>query len=132
MSMSQNEDVTDYVIRCESAANALEQAGGNYYPKLLVAIPFTPVSGPRLLVKSKNHSKFIKNIMIERIIEIAKQNNFSSLHLNFTQNTDNNILLNKNFLSRVGIQFHWKNNNYKDFNDFLFFLNEIFYLKYVF
>ena len=86
-----------------------------------MAIPFTPVSGPRLLVKKKNHSKFIKNIMIERIIEIAKQNNFSSLHLNFTQNTDNNILLNKNFLSRVGIQFHWKNNNYKDFNDFLFF-----------
>ena len=88
-----------------------------------MAIPFTPVSGPRLLVKSKNHSKFIKNIMIERIIEIAKQNNFSSLHLNFTQNIDNNILLNKNFLSRVGIQFHWKNNDYKDFNDFLFFLS---------
>ncbi|MBL42102.1 MAG: GNAT family N-acetyltransferase [Rhodospirillaceae bacterium] len=115
---SQGEYVFDH-----SWANALEQAGGNYYPKLLVAIPFTPVSGPRLLVKSKNHSKFIKNIMIERIIEIAKQNNFSSLHLNFTQNIDNNILLNKNFLSRVGIQFHWKNNDYKDFNDFLFFLS---------
>ena len=56
-----------------AASNALDQAGGNYYPKLLVAIPFTPVSGPRLLVRDKENSDLLKNIMIEHIIEIVKQ-----------------------------------------------------------
>ncbi|PPR76946.1 MAG: hypothetical protein CFH01_01762, partial [Alphaproteobacteria bacterium MarineAlpha2_Bin1] len=95
----------------------------NYYPKLLVAIPFTPVSGPRLLVRDKENSDLLKNIMIEHIIEIVKQNNFSSAHFNFTSNKDNEIFLNKSFLSRIGIQFHWSNDNYVDFNDFLLHLS---------
>ncbi len=115
---SQGEYIFDY-----SWANALEQVGVNYYPKLLVATPFTPVSGPRLLVKNKNESNKLKSILIERIIEIAKNNNFSSIHLNFTLNEDNEILSSKKFLNRIGVQFHWKNNNYENFTDFLSFLS---------
>ena len=111
---SQGEYIFDH-----SWANALEGAGGNYYPKLIIAIPFSPVSGPRLLIKDKNSEEKLKKIMLDRLIEIAKKNNLSSIHINFTGSKDNNFFYKTSFLERIGIQFHWKNNLYENFDQFL-------------
>lgn len=113
---SQGEYVFDHAW-----ANAYYNAGGNYYPKLQLSIPFTPVTGNRLLIKNSLNNQQKKNIMsyfAESIINIT-DNNFSSAHLTFCTKEES-IELNKyKFLTRIGEQFHWKNNNYNDFNHFL-------------
>tara|TARA_B100001123_G_scaffold438201_1_gene572600 strand:- start:1019 stop:2173 length:1155 start_codon:yes stop_codon:yes gene_type:complete len=103
-----------------SWANAYHRVGLKYYPKLQCAVPFTPVTGERIMVhyKIKKKNDIIKNVM-KNIIAKAKTLNVSSLHFNFLKNPkylDDN---NKALLIRHGIQFHWKNNNYKTFNEFL-------------
>jgi len=101
-------------------ADAYHRHGLSYYPKLQSAIPFTPVSGERIIISDlvKNKSNKLKEI-IERIIIKAKEINVSSLHFNFIRNSSEIKKLNSNLLLRKGIQFHWKNNNYKNFDDFL-------------
>ena len=101
-------------------ANAFENAGGQYYPKLISAIPFTPATGPRILVE-ENHpdNDEIFALIIDTFEAIVQKNNLSSAHINFITD-DFNIKLNKdNWIQRKGIQFHWYNKNYKDFDDFL-------------
>ena len=94
--------------------------GLNYYPKLQSAIPFTPVTGERIIISDCIKDKFTKKIeIINRIIDQTKNNNVSSLHFNFLPNPSKIKKKNKDLLIRQGIQFHWKNNNYKSFNDFL-------------
>ncbi len=111
---SQGEYVFDH-----SWANAYENAGGAYYPKLLIAIPFTPVSGQRILIRNDYEKNLISSLILNRVEEIASSNNISSVHINFTKETENVIYQKNKFLERFGIQFHWKNNSYKSFNDFL-------------
>ena len=101
-------------------ANAFENAGGQYYPKLISAIPFTPATGPRILIE-ENHPDYneIFELIINTFEAIVQKNNLSSAHINFITD-DFNIKLNKdNWIQRKGIQFHWYNKNYKDFDDFL-------------
>ena len=86
-SHSQGEYVFDH-----NWANALESAGGDYYPKLIAAIPFSPVSGPRLLIGDSDNEEKLKKIMLDKLIEIAENNNFSSIHINFTKKRDNTFL----------------------------------------
>jgi len=100
-------------------AEAYHRYGLNYYPKLQSAIPFTPVTGERILVsqsiKDKNKTK---STAIVNIIEEVKKINVSSLHFNFIKSPDEWAKKN-NLMIREGIQFHWMNNNYKSFNNFL-------------
>jgi len=99
-------------------ADAYQQAGRNYYPKFVSAIPFTPVSGSRLLVNKNYDGNKTKNALLNASIELMEENNFSSLHFLFPDEEDNNLLAKNNGLQRITCQFHWFNNNYRDFQDF--------------
>lgn len=101
-------------------ANAFENAGGQYYPKLISAIPFTPATGPRILIDPshpKNNEIF--ELIINTFEAIVQKNNLSSAHMNFITEDLNSKLNKNNWIQRKGIQFHWHNKNYKTFDDFL-------------
>ena len=101
-------------------AEAYQRYGLKYYPKLQSAIPFTPVTGERIIISDLIKDKLNKKIeIINHIIKKAEEINVSSLHFNFINNISQITKINKNLLLRKGIQFHWKNNNYKNFDEFL-------------
>ena len=102
-----------------SWADAYHRYGLNYYPKLQSAIPFTPVTGERIIINKKiDNIKNKENEVIENIITEAKKINVSSLHFNFIKNASQ-WKNNKEIMLRSGIQYHWKNNDYKNFDKFL-------------
>jgi predicted N-acyltransferase len=103
-------------------ADAYERAGGNYYPKALSGVPFTPVPGPRLLVAPDAPSD-TKAALIAGLVEFTRQRGISSLHINFPEDSDAETLFEAGFLKRMGQQFHWTNAGYKDFGDYLAALN---------
>ncbi|HLU20141.1 MAG TPA: GNAT family N-acetyltransferase [Pusillimonas sp.] len=96
-------------------ARAFAEHGLRYYPKLLSAVPFTPVPGPRLL--ARNHEDRV--LLARQAIELAAQNELSSLHVLFPMETDMAALREAGFIFRESIQFHWHNSNYRDMDDFL-------------
>jgi predicted N-acyltransferase len=100
-------------------ANAYEKAGGRYYPKLLVAVPFTPVPGPRLLVRPGAEAEANRRILAEGLIAAANQLGVSSLHVNFPDAKDSHALAEAGFMQRVATQYHWRNEGYRTFDDFL-------------
>ena len=99
-------------------ADAFQRAGGAYYPKLQAAIPFTPATGPRLLVKQGASDEYF-GILVSAMLKIAKQHGVSSLHLTFLTKEEWQRLGNLSFMQRTSSQFHWENKNYRDFDDFL-------------
>jgi len=103
-------------------ADAFERAGGRYYPKLLSASPFTPVPGPRLMAHAGAPPE-TRAHLIAAMIELAKRRRISSLHVNFPESTDMEALTEAGFLQRLGQQFHWTNDGFRDFDDFLAALN---------
>lgn len=103
-------------------AEAYERAGGRYYPKLLVAVPFTPVPGPRLLLRPEAGSDSTR-LLIASLLEVAKRTEVSSLHVTFPTRAECDALVGAGFLKRVGRQFHWENRGYRSFDDFLGALN---------
>jgi uncharacterized protein len=103
-------------------ADAYERAGGRYYPKLLSAAPFTPVPGPRLMLRAGAPPE-IRTHLIAGMIELAKRRRISSVHVNFPEQADMDALAEAGFLQRLGQQFHWANDGYRDFDDFLAALN---------
>jgi predicted N-acyltransferase len=107
---SQGEYVFDH-----SWANAMERAGGRYYPKLQVAVPFSPVPGPRILAK---HG-FPKAAMAGALVQAAQELKCSSVHATFCSEAEWNEFGEAGWLQRLGTQFHWDNNGYKTFDDFL-------------
>ena len=101
-------------------ANAFENAGGQYYPKLLSAIPFTPATGPRILIDPKNSdNNKIFELIIKMFEVIVQNNNLSSAHINFITDNLNKKLNNEKWIKRKGLQFHWHNRDYSSFDDFL-------------
>ena len=96
-------------------ADAYHQAGRAYYPKLVSAIPFTPVSGERILSTRKNE---FQNKMIDSIQSIVHENQMSSAHILFPEQNDITQFLESDWLERITIQFHWHNQGYRDFQDF--------------
>ena len=100
-------------------ADAYERAGGRYYPKLQASIPFSPVTGPRLLVRPGDIAETIRSALGTGLIEVAKQYGVSSLHVTFAEEPDADFLESLGFLIRHGHQFHWKNAGYETFDDFL-------------
>jgi uncharacterized protein len=101
-------------------AEAYERAGGNYYPKLVSAIPFTPVQGQRILIdKDFADSDLLQELLIKQLIESTESSNISSAHCLFPTEADSDTLSEHPFLKRIGFQFHWINRDYRDFQDFL-------------
>ena len=103
-------------------ADAYERAGGRYYPKALAAVPFTPVPGPRLLV-APDAPADTRAMLVAGLVEFTRQRGISSLHINFPEDADAEILFEAGFLKRMGQQFHWTNDGYKTFADYLAALN---------
>ncbi len=100
-------------------ADAFERAGGAYYPKLQGAVPFTPVSGRRLLIKEGPQSSDIFKALINASQELAKHHNVSSIHFTFPDLKQAQLLWQNGMLSRSDRQFHWENQGYQSFEDFL-------------
>lgn len=98
-------------------ADAYQRAQLPYYPKLLIAVPYSPVTGPRLL--AKNDDPDIKKMLVDLSLSVAQKNNLSSVHWLFNTKADNDIELQCGLMQRFDYQFHWHNNNYKSFDDFL-------------
>jgi uncharacterized protein len=94
-------------------AEAHERHGIDYYPKLVSAIPFTPVRGARILGSTPG----VKKAVVQAALELARDT--SSLHVLFPRDEDASLLAEMGFLMRRTVQFHWKNEGYADFEDFL-------------
>ena len=96
-------------------AEALDRAGGRYYPKLQVAVPFTPATGRRFLGAPQH-----RDALLDAAISITRQNQLSSLHITFCTEAEAVALAGRHgVLHRVTQQFHWENRNYSDFDGFL-------------
>ncbi|HEY7229807.1 MAG TPA: GNAT family N-acetyltransferase [Pseudolabrys sp.] len=102
-----------------SWAEAFERAGGNYYPKLQLAVPFTPVTGPRLLVAPGAQRGAIRGALADAIVEITTASELSSAHITFLTQEEWQAMGEKGFLRRTDQQFHWENTGYGSFDDFL-------------
>lgn len=107
---SQGEYVFDH-----SWADAFERAGGRYYPKLQAAFPFTPATGPRLLLRDPEAAL----PLIRAAEQVTESNNFSSAHATFICPDQQPLFRDAGWLIRTGEQFHWQNEGYGDFGDFL-------------
>jgi uncharacterized protein len=103
-------------------AEAFERAGGRYYPKLQVAVPFTPVTGRRLLTGGNGAARLP---LAQTLMLIAERMGVSSLHLTFAEQSEYDELKPLGFLQRTDQQFHWQNNGYADFAAFLAALSSI-------
>ena len=104
-------------------ADAYERAGGRYYPKLQVCVPFTPVTGRRLLVRPGAEAESVSAALIAGLIEVAKRTRVSSIHVTFCEQAEWARFGDAGFLKRSGRQFHWQNQGYDTFDAFLASLN---------
>lgn len=100
-------------------AEAFERAGGDYYPKLQVAVPFTPVTGPRLLARPGPQAEMIRGALGDALAEIAQASALSSSHVTFLTEQESRLLGERGYLLRTDQQFHWQNQGYATFDDFL-------------
>ncbi|GBR00414.1 hypothetical protein GLI01_32310 [Gluconacetobacter liquefaciens] len=104
----------------QSWARAFEQAGGDYYPKLQVAVPFSPVPGPRLLVRDDAADRpGLRQALAGALRQAATELGVSSVHVTFCTEDDYTLLGEAGWLQRLGVQFHWDNAGYASFDDFL-------------
>jgi predicted N-acyltransferase len=100
-------------------AEAYERAGGSYYPKLQCAVPFTPVPGRRLLVEPGDRMTERERMLLAGAIEVAKRGGMSSLHVTFCSEGEWTRSGEAGLLQRTDKQFHWHNEGYATFDDFL-------------
>ncbi|MDA9313410.1 GNAT family N-acetyltransferase [Amylibacter sp.] len=99
-------------------AHAYENAGGKYYPKLQISIPFTPVTGRRFLTKPDFHD-IAETALLEALKIVVTQQKWSSGHITFCSAEEFKKGNDLGLLQRIGQQFHWVNNNYQNFDEFL-------------
>lgn len=100
-------------------ADAYERAGGRYYPKLQACVPFTPVTGARLLIRPDADQDQIAAALTAGMMELARRHKVSSLHVTFPTRPEWQRLGEAGFLQRLGQQYHWENREYGSFEDFL-------------
>ncbi|MEZ5786170.1 MAG: GNAT family N-acetyltransferase [Xanthobacteraceae bacterium] len=100
-------------------AEAYERAGGRYYPKLQVAVPFTPVTGPRLLVQPGSGAETAQTALLAGLVELARLREASSVHITFPTEAEWRFAAKQGFLQRTDQQFHWDNAGFTSFEDFL-------------
>lgn len=111
---SQGEYVFDY-----GWADAFERAGGRYYPKLQSSIPFTPATGPRLLVAKNENRLAVQSALARGLRTLCEQRGTSSVHVTFAPPDEAGILEDAGFLRRTDQQFHFFNDGYESYEDFL-------------
>jgi len=101
-------------------AQAYERAGGRYYPKLQCAVPFTPVTGPRLLVaENEPQREDLQRTLATGIVALARQLKVSSAHVTFATEAEHQLMAEEELMARWSEQYHWKNEDYATFDDFL-------------
>lgn len=122
-SHSQGEYVFDH-----SWADAFERAGGRYYPKLLSAVPFTPATGPRFLVRPRRVEKAetfdrgheaVRDALLQGAVTLVERLGVSSLHVNFPTEPEWQTMGEAGLLLRQDMQFVWRNDGYRTFDGFL-------------
>ena len=101
-----------------SWAEAYQRAGLDYYPKLLAAVPFTPCSGARLMANTDAD----RQLLIDGLLEIARQSEVSSLHVLFPTDSEHQMLIAAGLMPRSSVQFHWRNAEGAGYADFAAFL----------
>ena len=100
-------------------AEAFERAGGDYYPKLQVSVPFTPVTGPRLLARPGPQADAVRGGLSDALTEVTTASELSSAHVTFLNEPEWRALGDRGYLQRNDQQFHWFNAGYATFEDFL-------------
>ncbi len=100
-------------------AQAAERAGISYFPKLLVGVPFTPVTGARFLVAEDQDRKQWTQQFGAALRQLCDNEDISSAHVNFCRPEEQEALCEIGFEARMGFQYHWKNQGYRDFEDYL-------------
>src|SRR3954451_13075015 len=104
-------------------ADAYERAGGRYYPKLQASVPFTPATGPRLLIRNGVDQERIAEALAAGLMALCDATTASSVHVTFARESEWKYLAEHGFLQRTDQQFHWHNEGYASFDDFLATLN---------
>lgn len=100
-------------------AEAAHHVGVQYYPKMLVGVPFTPVTGHRFLTAAGEDRAPLVRLIGQTLAKIAADNKISSVHVNFCLDDERRSLEEVGFLTRRGIQFHWQNQGFDAFDDYL-------------
>lgn len=100
-------------------AEAYERSGAGYYPKLICAAPFTPATGPRILVHKDHDYEQLSSTLLSAAIAVVDQQNLSSMHWLFPTTAQAEQMDKHDYLRRMGCQYIWVNDDYKDFEDFL-------------
>ncbi|MCU7814702.1 MAG: GNAT family N-acetyltransferase [Candidatus Thiodiazotropha sp. (ex Lucinoma kastoroae)] len=100
-------------------AEAYQRSGLKYYPKVISAAPYTPAFGERLLVDLESNVTKIRKLLVEATLQMAVDSTFSSMHWLFTTAEEGELLRSMGMLERLGVQFHWQNPGYVDFEHFL-------------
>jgi predicted N-acyltransferase len=100
-------------------AEAYERAGGSYYPKLQVSVPFTPATGRRLLVRAGPQAEAVRAHLVDALADVCRRCSASSVHVTFPTEAEWELLGTRGFLKRTHQQFHWENAGYADFDAFL-------------
>jgi predicted N-acyltransferase len=100
-------------------ADAYERAGGQYYPKLQVSVPFTPVMGRRLLAGHGSRTESLQQALAAGLVELCRMRGASSVHVTFATQPEWRLLGQHGFLQRTDQQYHWFNASYSCFDDFL-------------
>jgi predicted N-acyltransferase len=100
-------------------AEAYERAGGQYYPKLQVSVPFTPAGGRRLLVPPSPRADKVRDGLIAGLLELCRRHEASGVHFTFLPEPEWKALVGHGFLHRTDQQFHWENAGYTSFDAFL-------------
>jgi predicted N-acyltransferase len=113
-SHSQGEYVFDH-----GWADAYERAGGSYYPKLQVSVPFTPATGRRLLARPGPQAEAVRGLLADGLAEVCRRSNASSVHVTFATEPEWRLLGAHDYLQRTHRQFHWENAGYETFDAFL-------------
>ena len=111
---SSGEYVFDY-----NWADAFQRSGGRYYPKLQVSVPFTPATGRRLLTRPGPDEKQLQNYLLGGVMQVAEKMEVSSVHITFAERKQWEHMGEMGFLQRTHKQFHWQNDGYQTFDDFL-------------
>src|ERR1700729_639924 len=104
-------------------ADAYERAGGRYYPKLQASVPFTPATGPRVLIRNGVDTELVGDALARGLVALCQATEASSVHVTFAREAEQKFLAEHQFLARTDQQFHWHNQGYGTFDDFLGSLN---------
>ena len=108
----------EFVFDFEWAEYA-HRLGIRYYPKMLVGIPFTPVTGPRFLTDPRENRRELIQLMGRALMQVAEDNKISSVHVNFCLPDEGEALQGLGYIPRLGLQFHWQNRGYHSFDEYL-------------